>query len=173
VADEVGEVVVVDQLRVAEDARFLAEEFLDALAVKFDLGAEFFAGVEEGEGVVIGFVEELDAAGLVQFMETVEDFGSGFGELFEGDAGDREGDAEAAVVLPDVVQKHPIGGEVALLSDLFDQLGVLEVVEIMLICVEDAVPSESEGLVDLEVKADCGHVFGVLSSVVAHCTGAG
>jgi hypothetical protein len=67
-------------------------------------------------------------------------------------------------VLPDVVQKHPIGGEVALLSDLFDQLGVLEVVEIMLICVEDAVPSESEGLVDLEVKADCGHVFGVLWS---------
>jgi beta-lactamase regulating signal transducer with metallopeptidase domain len=56
VADEVGEVIVVDQLRVAEDARLLTEEFLDLLAMQFDLRTELFARVEEREGLVVGLV---------------------------------------------------------------------------------------------------------------------
>lgn len=84
VADEVGEVVVVDEFGVAEDARFLAEELFDFGAVEFDLGAEFVAGVEEGEGVVVGFVEEFDVAGVGELFEVFDDFWGVFFELFEG-----------------------------------------------------------------------------------------
>src|SRR5436853_168563 len=55
VADEMGQVVVVDQFGVAEDAGFLAEHFFDQLVMQLDLLAEFLARVEEGERVIVSF----------------------------------------------------------------------------------------------------------------------
>src|SRR5262245_22699055 len=72
VADEVRQVVVVDQLRVAENARLLAEILLDLLAMQIDLRPEFFARVEEGERVIVRLIEEFDATGLRQLLERVE-----------------------------------------------------------------------------------------------------
>ena len=43
VADEVGQVVVVDQLRVAKDARLLAEQLLDHRAMQLHLRPELLA----------------------------------------------------------------------------------------------------------------------------------
>ncbi len=117
--------------------------------------------------MIVRFAQELDAAGLVELVETVEDFGGDAGELLEDDAGQGEGHAEAAVALADVVQQHLVSGKVALLGHLFDQFGVLEVVEIVPVGVEDAVAAKAKGLMNLEIEADCGHDFGVLSSGVA------
>ena len=47
VADEMGEIVVVNQLSVAKNAGFLAEKFLDFLPMQFDLGAKFLTGIEK------------------------------------------------------------------------------------------------------------------------------
>src|SRR2546429_253033 len=78
-------------------------------------------------------------------------------ELLDRHAGDREGDAEAALVQADGIEQHPVGGEIAALSNLAQDLGVLELVEVVPVRVEHAVAAEAEGLVDLEIKADGRH----------------
>jgi len=107
--------------------------------------------------VVVGFAEEFDVAGVGERVEVVEDFGGVGFELFDGGAGDREGEAETAAGLGDEVEEGFREREVAVLGDAFGDAGVEGIVEVGGVGVEDGVFPETEGLVDLEVEADFGH----------------
>src|SRR4051794_31775955 len=54
------------------------------------------------------------------------------------------------------------GGQVTLLGDLAKDLGVLELVEVMAVGVEDAIATQPVRLVDLKVKTDGSHALVVL-----------
>ena len=152
--DVLGEFVVVDELGVAEEGGCLAEEVLDLPGVHVNLAVELVAGVDEGEGVVVGLADELAAAGVGELFEEVDDIGAPGLELVEADAGDGVGDAEVALVAFDEVEDEGGRGAVALVGDLVGDGLVFEVVEVEGVGVEDGVASEAVGLVDLEVEAD-------------------
>ncbi len=60
-----------------------------------DLAIELVPIVEEGQAVVVGLGQELDAAGLGEAPEAVENLGCVALELLERDARDRERHPEA------------------------------------------------------------------------------
>lgn len=154
---EVGDVVGVDELGIAEGARRDAEETLKHLAVEVDLFFEFLVGIDAREGVVVGFAEELDAAGGGEGVQEVHDLGGVLFELFNGGAGDGDGEFEAAGVGADVVEQAGECGDVTAGGDFLDDLGVEGVVEVLRGGVEDAVTPKANGLMDLKIKADGGH----------------
>jgi hypothetical protein len=146
------QVVVVDQLRVAEDPRLLSEQLPHQPPVRVDLAAELLARVQERERVVVRLAEELDAAGVAQPLKALEHLRRRLADLLQRGAGDRERDAEAALVLADGVEQRLVGGEVAGAGHLATQLGVLRLVEVVTVGVENAIPAEPERLVDLESR---------------------
>jgi hypothetical protein len=125
--------------------------------VQLDLGAEFFPRVQERQGVVVSLVEEFNAAAVGQLAEAVEDLRRVLSELLQRHAGDRIRDAKPPLVLLDGLQHHAVGRQVALVGHLTHDLGVLVVVEVVAIGVENAVSAQSEGLVHLEVKTNRSH----------------
>ena len=106
---------------------------------------------------MIGLGEKLDAAGSREFAEEIEHFGRERLELLERGAADRVRDAELAVVSSDEIEDEAGGGQVALGRHLAADLGVLAVVEIERIGIEDAVAAQPEGLVELEVENNARH----------------
>ena len=112
--------------------------------------------------MVVGFGEELDAAGLGECVEQVQDFRREGFELFEGRAGDGECETEPALVLLDEGEEKSQCREVAIFGDAIDDDLVVADVEVIVCGVEDGVLPQAEGLVDLEVEADRGHKMGMI-----------
>jgi hypothetical protein len=77
------QVVVVDKLRVPEDAGFLVEQFSNGLSMSLYLLNELIAGIEEAETMVVGFGEKFHAAGFGQGLKTGENLGGTGLKLFE------------------------------------------------------------------------------------------
>ena len=157
VGHEMGQIVVVNQFGVPEDARFLAEKALDQFAVLLDLGTEFLSRIEKCQRVVIGFGKKLDAAGGVEFLKGLDDLRRILRELFDGDSGQRVAHAEAALVGLDRIEHDAVGRQVAALSDFSADFGVFQVVEVMPIGIEDAVAAKPQRLMNLKIKANGGH----------------
>ena len=151
------EVVVVHELGVAEDRGRLAEEFLDLVAMGVDLAIELVMAEEEARGVVARLTDELAGTGVRELLEEIDDVGGPLFELLEADPADRVADPEPALVSPDEIEDLPRGGSVALVRDLEHDLAVGLLVEVERVRVEDGVPAETEGLMDLEVEADRCH----------------
>jgi hypothetical protein len=78
-------------------------------------------------------------------------------KLLEGNAGDRVGDAEATLVHFDRVEQRAVGRQIAFMGHFPADFGVFEIVKVGAIGIEDAVATETEGLVDLEIKTDGWH----------------
>ena len=57
----------------------------------------------------------------------------------------------------DEIEDLPRGGAIALVRDLEQDLAIGLLVEVERIRIEDGVPTEAEGLMDLEVEADRCH----------------
>ena len=158
-----GEIVVVDKLGVAEDLRVQVEKAVDGLAVEVHLGAKFIGRIEGGEGVVVGLREELDIAGGGEPLEERQDVGGVAFELFEGGAGDGEGDAELARVALDELKEEGGGGTITSIGDAREDAGVGFLVEVGGGRVEDAVTPETVGLMDLKVETDGAHACMVVA----------
>ncbi len=149
-----GELVGVDEFGVSEDLWCLAEEVFGEFGVHVELLAELVLGVDEAEGVVVGFSDELAAAGFGELLEEVDDIGGVFFELVEDGACDGVGDSEVAFVAANEVE-HELGGwAIAFVGDFFTDLAVGFVVEVERVGVEDRVVLEAVGLVDLEIEDD-------------------
>src|SRR5690606_36282402 len=153
-ANVTGEVDVVDEFGVAEDARRLAEQILDHLRVQVDLLAKLIAAVDAREAVVVRFAEELDAAASRQLLQQFDDARALLAQLLDEAAGDRVGDAELLAVALDEFEDEFGRGQVALGGDLVEDLRVAFGVEVVAAGVEHAVPPQPQRLMHLEVKTD-------------------
>ena len=94
-AEVAGQLVAVDQFGVSEDGGGLADEVLYEFGVQVDLVFKLVAAVEKGEAVVVGLAEELDAPGLGQRLQHVDDFGAVLLELLDDGAGYGDGESES------------------------------------------------------------------------------
>ena len=104
--------------------------------------------------MVVGLAEELDATRLGQLLKAGQHLGSVLFELFEDHAGDAVGDLEPALMLTDQIQHQLVGGQIAFARHLAADLGVLVLVEVVGVGVEDGIVSEPVGLVHLKVETD-------------------
>jgi len=89
--------------------------------------------------------------------EAVERLGRFFLELLERGPRDGIGDAEPPLVLTDGFEQHQIGREVAAVGDLAEDLRVFQIVEVVTVGIKDAVTSQAERLMHLEIKTDRCH----------------
>ena len=74
VADEMGQVVVVDQFRIPENPRLLAKQFLYFAPMLLDLCPELLAGIEERQRVVIRFIQKFHATGAGKLLKRFDHF---------------------------------------------------------------------------------------------------
>ncbi len=95
--DEAGEVVVINHLRVAESPGGLPEKAADPVAVPDHLIFELALGEQEGQGMVVGLVDELHAAGLRQGDKALQDVRPVHLQLVQQYARDRIGYPEIAL----------------------------------------------------------------------------
>ena len=152
-----GQGVGVDEFGISEDSWGLAEVLLDEVGVHVELVAELVLGIEETQRVVVGLGDELDAAGVCELLEEVEDIGGELFPLLDDGACDGVGDAEVALVAFDELE-HELGRRaVALVGDLLGDLAVGFFVEVEGVGVKDGVGLQAVWLVDLEVEDDRGH----------------
>ena len=68
-------------------------------------------------------------------------------------------DAKSAILSTDRIEQSAVRGKVASLGKLAGDFGVLMVVEIMAVGVEDAVSAKLKGLMDLEIKTNRRHAI--------------
>ena len=153
--------VAVDQLRVAEGPALLPEEGTDPLPVAEDLLPELPRREEEGEGVAVGLVEELDASRSGQALKALQDirpvpFQSGRGATPEREKATRK----APPYSSNQLKQKGAGGEIAFLRDAVQDPAVLRLVFVVmeLAHVEEGVSPQTAGLVDLKVEADARHL---------------
>ena len=73
------------------------------------------------------------------------------------DAEPKYGLCVMGLVHPDRIQQRPIGRQIAFMGHFPAYFGVLVVVKVIAVGVEDAVPPEPVRLVDLEIKTDRSH----------------
>ena len=154
--DLLADGVAVNELRVAEDRRGHAEEFLDLTAVLDHLVEEFRRGGHRREGMVIGLAEELHATRLRQGAETVDHLRRIALELLQHRTGEREGHPELAAAEADLLQQERIHREIALLGDAAQDgpVGKVVIVVGVLPHIEETVQAQPGGLVDLEIHAN-------------------
>jgi len=130
---------------------------LDEVGVKADLLGKLLAGVEEGQGMVVGFGEELDGAGIGQGMKSAHDLRGVSFELLDEHSGAGIGELETSGVFVDELENELIGGQIALLGHLVDNLLIVIFVEIIGVGIKNGVSSKAIGLVDLKIKTYRGH----------------
>jgi hypothetical protein len=120
---------------------------------------EFNLRKREGQGVVVGFIEEFHATGVGQVLKEFQDGGLVPGELFEGDSGNGEGDLEPAPMMADLLQQDIGGGQVARLGDPLKDGAIFFLIFIRVFPadIEEGIMAEADGLVDLEITTDGGH----------------
>jgi hypothetical protein len=152
--NQVRKIVIIDEFGISEHFGFLAEVFFNECSLQSDLFGEFFAAVEERKGMIIGFREKFDAAGVGEFLEGIEDLGIIAFELVHDDAGKGIGTAELSFEGLDEFENHVVCGQIALIGNFSKDFGVFVFVEVGCIGIEDAVSSESKWLVHLKVKAN-------------------
>ena len=70
-----GELVGVDEFGVSEDLWGLPEVLFDEVGVHVELVMELVLGIEEAQRVVVGLGDELDATGVGELNEEIEDIG--------------------------------------------------------------------------------------------------
>ena len=163
--DHVAQLVVVDELRISKDHRGEAELALHELPVHSDLFDELLPAdivvirAGEGEGVVVGLAEKLDAPALGQQAERIEHFRGVEAELLDSRPGDREGHPELPLVLVDQFQEEFVRGQVTLLGHLLHDLGVQVFIEVIGVGanVQNSVRLQAEGLMNLEIEDDLQH----------------
>src|SRR5438874_596872 len=156
VADKLRQIVVVDQLGVAKDARLLVKQLLDLLAMQFDLRTEFLARIEKGQRVVISFLKEFNTPGLRQRLKCLHNLRGVMLELLKRHAGERKGHAEFPLVAFYQFQQQLARRKITLAGDFADDLGVLVIVEVMPVRVKNAVATQPKGLMHLKVEANRG-----------------
>ena len=129
------------------------------------LVAELGFGAQRSQGVVIGFGQELDAAGGGQRLEAVENLRAEALELVQGGAGNGIGNLEFALMFLDEFQHELVHREIALLRDTACNRAVGEVIIVMgiLADIEKSVQAQPHGLMDLEIQTDA---LGCHSSVI-------
>ncbi len=155
-----GQVVVVDKFGVAEGPGRLAEKRLNSLFVGIHLAPEFLPGEQKGEGMAVGFAQELDGPRTGQLLKAVQNVRPVVSQLIQKRAADRKGDAEPAGVPPDQSGQDPVCRQVAAVSHAVEDLQVRLPVFVVMhaVHVEDGVSPQAAGLVNLETQADDGHV---------------
>ena len=150
------QLVAVDELRVAEDARRLAEEFPHRRHVLAHLRYELRKGFEGAEGVVVGFRKELHPSRTGKVPEGLQHVLPVLAALVQEHAGEGVGNAEIRIRLQQF-QHQPVRGQVALLRHLAEHRAVLVPVEVLRLPaadIPDPQVAEAVGLVDLEVERD-------------------
>ena len=158
VRDDRGDVVVEDQVRVAEGRGAGPEVLGQPVPVERDLVPEFLlAGIleEARQRVIVRLVEKLDAlalpAGIEQVLESLDDLALVELGLIQKSA--RQADRELDVGLfPDKRRQCPDGGKVALPGLFREELPVS-------LIPQELVPfgMEQEGLMQLEIEDDGQH----------------
>ena len=155
-----GQVVVVDQLGVAENLRRLAEHCLDFALVHVDLHFELGFGVEESQAVVIGLGDQFDPSRVSQVLEGLQRFRRQFFQLFDDRAGDRQAEFELGIMFQELEQPG-VGRQVGFLGDFLENtfvagLVVVGSVEIIMVhtAVKQGIVPHPVRLVDVQVEHD-------------------
>ena len=108
-----GQVVVIDELRIAEGRGLFAEKPLDPLALFPDLDVEFIPGVEKGQGVGRCFGHKFHVAGIGQGLEALHHLGRVLLELVQGRARDGKSHLEGLAVTADQLEQQVVHGQIA------------------------------------------------------------
>lgn len=107
--------------------------------------------------MVVRLGEELDAAGLGQTLERLQDIWSVHAALVEEHTGKREGDAELRMIAQHGEEQR-IRRQIALLGYLPKYRAVLLIIEVIsrFTDIRDSEVSQTERLMNLEVETDGG-----------------
>ena len=108
----------------------------------------------------IGLTQELDAAGLSQFLHRVDELGYILFQLFQCRTADREGHFELLAVLTNHVKEHLVSRQIRPLGDARDDVVVGEVIVIVVIVadIKETVVFQTERLMNLEIKTNRFHI---------------
>ena len=156
---DAGHVVSVDEFRVPEGPRHLAEERPDLAPVKGDLPPELLLGKERGQGVVPGPAQKLHAARVGKPPKALQERLPPIFQLFKKHARDGAGNPEAATVAPDEPEQGRVDRQVALHRPALEDPAALLLVEIILRMpdVEEAVLLQPKRQVGMETQNNRGH----------------
>ena len=147
------DVVAVDERRVAEHGRLLAEVFLDFLHLFLHVGSEGLFVGKRRQSVAIGLGEELHATGLVEFLQLFEYLRGVHLQLFDTRSRKRECHLECLAVLLNHLLQGVQGRHVGALGDVGDGTFVLVVVVVIMVGtdVEETVALEMNNLMYLKI----------------------
>ena len=151
--------VRIDQLSIAESGRLLAKLLLDQCSVSLNLANELVLVSQRCQRVRVGLSQELNAAGLSQLLERLQNLGSVLTELIDSSTGDRERHLECALMLLDQVQKQRVHRQVAQTRNLLHNRLVGQIVQIVVVLahIKEAVLAQTKRLMYLKIKTDCFH----------------
>ena len=150
----------------AEGCPCLPEEGADPLPVSEDLCLKLARRKKEGEGVAVGFVEELDTTRLGEALETLQHIRPAPLDLVEEKPRNGKGTPEGPPVLPDQLEQQLSGGEIAFFGDAIQDPPVFRFIVVVVDTadVEEGVSPQTKGLVNLKIEADFRHGSLSLSS---------
>ena len=157
---DIRDIVVVDELRVAEGRGRDVEVFLHEAVVLIDLGPELVHGEEKGQGMGVGLGKHFHAARVHELLEALEHVRRELHHLIDEDAGEGEAHLEGAVMPLYLAVEKVVHGQVALLGHLAHDGTVRLVILVNMVVtnVEEGIMTQTVRLMDLEIKANGRHV---------------
>src|SRR5262249_12342151 len=133
------------------------EQLADHAGVHVYLLGELLARIQERERMVVGLPDELATPGVRQPLEQIQHVRAELAELLQQHARHRVRDPEPPLVPAHQVEDQARRGAVALVRDLEADLAVLIRVEVEVRRIEDRVPLQAAGLMDLKIEDDAAH----------------
>ena len=127
------DVVRVDERRVAEHLRCLAEVFLHLCHLLLHVGGEALSIDERRQTVAIGLSEELHTTRLVHFLQLLQHLRSVHLELLDAYARKRECHLEVLAVLLDHLMERVERGHIGALGNVADATLVLVVIVVVMV----------------------------------------
>jgi len=145
-----GRSLFINKLGVSENSGRLPEKMFDCVCLLFYLLDEFVFGIQEAQAMVIGFTQELDAAGIGELPEGGNNLGGKFFQLLKAILRLCCRKFEFAFVL--FLSAPALNGWPAdsICPRLSADLGVFVVVKIIRLIVENVIVSKPVGLMHLK-----------------------
>ena len=153
VGNHLAEAVGINQFCVAEHGGRLAEELFDGLDLLGHLAAELLLVAQRGQRVCRRLGEELDLLGGGQGLEAVDYLRRVCSELCQKGSRNGESHREFALVLLYGIEQNLVGRQIARVRKPVDGalVGVVVVVVVVIANVEEAIATQTNWLVQLEI----------------------
>jgi hypothetical protein len=157
-ADEMGQIVVVNELGIAKNPRLLPEKMLDIFSMLLNLRPKLLARIQKRQRVVISLVQKLHAPRLIQRVKRIHHLGAIQGKLLQSHPGNRIRNPKPPLMNPNRLQQSIVRRQITLVRHLPTDLRVLVLVKVMPVRIKNAIPAKPKGLMNLKIETNGSHI---------------